>query len=43
MDMRKTLWKVGLSTAVVLLMSSSAYAQTTATLNVNLTVSARAR
>lgn len=41
--MRKTLWKVGLSSAVVVLMSSTAYAQTTATLNVNLTVSARAR
>jgi hypothetical protein len=42
-DMRKTLWKAGLSAAALLLMSSSAFAQTTATLNVNLTVAARAR
>ena len=45
-SMRKTLWKVGLTTAAVVLMSSSsAYAQTTATatLNVNVTVASRAR
>ena len=44
--MRKTLWKVGLTTAaVVLLSSSSAYAQTTANaaLAVNVTVASRAR
>ena len=43
--MRKTLWKVGLSSAVVLLMSSSAYAQATANaaLNVTVTVNSRAR
>ncbi len=44
--MRKTLWKVGLTTAaVVLLSSSSAYAQAiaNATLNVNVTVASRAR
>ena len=42
--MRKTLWKVGLSTvALVLLSSSSAYAQTTANLIVNVTVASRAR
>jgi hypothetical protein len=44
--MRKTLWKVGLSTAaLVLLSSSSAYAQTTANANliVNVTVASRAR
>ena len=44
--MRKTLWKVGLSTAaLVLLSSSSAYAQTTANalLTVNVTVASRAR
>jgi hypothetical protein len=44
--MRKTLWKVGLTTAaVVLLSSSSAYAQLTqnATLNVTVNVASRAR
>ena len=44
--MRKTLWKVGLTTAaVVLLSSSSAYAQLTAnaSLTVNVTVASRAR
>ncbi len=44
--MRKTLWKVGLTTAaVVLLSSSSAYAQVTANagLNVTVTLSSRAR
>ena len=39
MDMRKTLWKIGLSSAVVLLMSTSAYAQTvTQPLNVSVTM-----
>jgi hypothetical protein len=43
--MRKTLWKAGLSAAVVLLSSSSAFAQATAnaSLNVTVTVAARAR
>jgi hypothetical protein len=44
--MRKTLWKVGLTTAVVLLSSSAAYAQAqtdTAGLNVTVTLTSRAR
>ena len=43
--MRKTLWKIGLTAAALVLMSSSAYAQATAnaTLNVTVTVNARAR
>jgi hypothetical protein len=42
--MRKTLWKVGLlSSAVVLLMSSSAYAQATANASLNVTVNVNAR
>ena len=43
--MRKTLWKVGLSSAVVLLMSSSAYAQTVVNqnLNVSVTIGSRAQ
>ncbi len=44
MDMRKTLWKIGLSSAVVLLMSTSAYAQTvTQPLNVSVTIGSRAQ
>jgi len=44
MDMRKTLWKIGLSSAVVLLMSTSADAQTvTQPLNVSVTIASRAQ
>ena len=41
--MRKTLWKVGLSAAAILLSSSAAYAQSTANASLNVTVNVSAR